>query len=68
MVIGDDGNKIYSYQIDIYDNELNAYEIYVLQEYDMANDIANKIKQIVGVELIDWSHIENYEGFRKRIL
>jgi len=68
MVIGDEGNKIYSYQIDIYDNELNAYEINVFKDYDMANNIANKIGKIIGVEINDWSHIENYEGFRKRIL
>jgi len=67
MERGESGN-IYSYQIDIYDNELNAYKIYVLHNYDMANNIANRIGKIIGVEVIDWSHVENYEGYRKRIL
>jgi hypothetical protein len=68
MIIGYEGKKIYSYRIDIYDNELNAYEIYVFKDYDTANNIANKIGKIIGIEVNDWSHIENYEGFRKRIL
>jgi len=68
MVIRDEGKKIYSYRIDLYDNELNAYEIYVFKDYDMAYNIANKIGKIIGVEINDWSHIENYEGLKKRIL
>jgi len=68
MIIGEEGGKSYSYQIDIYDNELNAYKVYVFSDYDIANDIANKIGVIIGVEVIDWTYIENYEGFIKRIL
>ena len=68
MIIGEDGGKSYSYQIDIYDNELNAYKVYVFLDYDMATNIANKIAVIVGVEVTDWTYIENYEGFIKRIL
>ena len=68
MIIGDEGGKSYSYQIDIYDNELNAYKVYIFSDYDMANNIANKIGVIIGVDVIDWTHIENYEGFIKRII
>jgi len=68
MVTGEEGNKIYSYQIDVYDAELNAYKLYVLQDYDMANNIAKTLGEIVEAEVIDWTHIENYEGFIKRIL
>jgi hypothetical protein len=63
-----EGGNIYSYQIDIYDNELNAYKIYDFNKYDMADNIAKKIAKITGVEVIDWSHVENYEGYRKRII
>jgi hypothetical protein len=63
-----EGGKSYSYQIDIYDNELNAYKINVFSDYDMANKIAKKIGEIMGKEVIDWTHIENYEGYIKRII
>ena len=63
-----EGGIIYSYQIDIYDNELNAYKINVFHDYDTANIIAKKIAKTIGVEVIDWSHVENYEGYRKRII
>jgi hypothetical protein len=68
MITGDEGGKSYSYQIDIYDNELNAYKVYIFSDYDAANNIANKIGVIIGVEVIDWTHVENYEGFKTRIL
>jgi hypothetical protein len=60
--------KIYTFKIDFYDNELNAYEILKNKNYDIVKNIADKISKIINVEIIDWSHIENYEGYRKRIL
>jgi len=68
MTMDKEGDKSYSYQIDIYDNELNAYKVYDFSDYDTANNIANRIGLITGVEVIDWTHIENYEGFIKRVL
>jgi hypothetical protein len=63
-----EAGKSYSYQIDIYDNELNAYKIYSFPDYIMAGNIAKKIGKIIETEVIDWTHIENYEGFIKRII
>jgi hypothetical protein len=42
--------------------------VYVFSDYDKAKDIAIKIGKIIEAEIIDWTHIENYEGFRKRII
>ena len=63
-----EGGKIYTYKIDIYDIELNAYELFEDTKYEIINEIANKISEILKVELLDWTHVENYEGYRKRIL
>jgi hypothetical protein len=63
-----DYGKTYIYKIDIYDNELNAYEIYDSKNYDIMNNLATGIGKIVKSEVIDRTDIENYEGFKKRIL
>ena len=67
-VIEGEGSKIYCYQIDIYDNELNAYEIYKNKNYDEIKNISMKISKLLNIEVIDWTHIENYEGYKKRII
>ena len=63
-----DYGKVYSYKIDIYDYELNAYEIYDDKDFDKIEKIALEIAEIVEIEINDWTHIENYEGYIKRII
>jgi hypothetical protein len=63
-----DYGKVYSYKIDIYDYELNAYEIYNDQDFGKIEKIALEIAEIIGIEINDWTHIENYEGYIKRII
>ena len=67
VIQGEDG-KIYTYQIDMYDNDLNAYEIYKNKKFDEVKNISKKISEILNVEVIDWTHIENYEGYKKRVI
>ena len=67
-IIEGEGGKIYTYQIDLYDNELNAYEIYKNKNYDETKNISTKIGELVNAEVIDWTHIENYEGYKKRVI
>jgi hypothetical protein len=63
-----DCGKVYSYKIDIYDYELNAYEIYADKDFDKIEKIALEIAEIVEIEINDWTHIENYEGYIKKII
>jgi heme/copper-type cytochrome/quinol oxidase subunit 2 len=64
---GEGGNR-YSYKIDIYDIELNAYELFEDTKYETTNKIAIKISEILDADVIDWTHVENYEGYKKRIV
>ena len=63
-----EGGAFYWYQIDIYDNDLNAYKICSDTDHDKINKVALEIKNIIEAEIVDWTHIENYEGFRKRLI
>ena len=67
VIDGEDG-KIYSYQIDIYDNELNAYEINKNNNYNEIEALSTRIGKILNAEVIDRTQTENYEGFKKRII
>jgi hypothetical protein len=58
----------YEYKIDIYDIELNAYEIYDHSEYEITREIAFEIGEILNIEVIDKADVENYEGFRQRVI
>jgi len=63
-----DYDKVYSYKIDIYDHELNAYEIYDDKNINKIGKIALEISETMRIEISDWTHIENYEGLKKRIV
>jgi len=63
-----EGRDIYTFKIDIYDNELNAYEIYESKMYVMVKKIALEIEKITKIKMIDRTDIDNYEGFIKRLL
>ena len=60
--------KRITYSIHIYDNDLNAYEILEMKNYDKIKEIAIKTGKNIGVDVKDRTHIENYEGFKKRIV
>ena len=57
-----------TYSIDIYDNELNAYEVCRSKNYNGINKTAVWIGNLTRVEVIDRSRIKNYEGFKRRII
>ena len=67
-VVDGENGKIYSYQIDIYDNKLNAYEICKNNNYDEIESLSTKIGKILNAEVIDCTQTENYEGYIKRII
>jgi hypothetical protein len=68
IIVGRYGKKMDKYKIDIYDCELNAYEIFDSMNYGFTLKIANKINDILNTEILKMTDINNYEGFRKRIL
>ena len=63
-----EGRKNYIFKIDIYDNELNAYEIYESISCDIIAKVALDIKKYTNIEILDKTDTENYEGYRQRIL
>ena len=68
MEMGSESGPVYSYKIDIYDYNLNAYEIYEDKNFEEIERIAQEIAKIIDKEINDWTHIENYEGYINRII
>jgi hypothetical protein len=60
--------KVEIYKIDIYDNELNAYELYDSTNYEIISKIASWLQSITKKEIIEKTNIDDYEGFRKRTI
>jgi hypothetical protein len=59
---------ITKYKIDLYDNELNAYEIFESTNFDKISMIATGIEKVTKIKVDDCTDVENYEGYIKRIL
>jgi hypothetical protein len=59
-------NYCKKYTIDIYDNELNAYECFDDKEYENILIVADEIENILKIKIEDKTDKENYEGFRQR--
>jgi hypothetical protein len=59
-------NYTKKYAIDIYDNELNAYECFDDKNYENILLIADEIEEILSIKIEDKTDEENYEGFRQR--
>jgi uncharacterized membrane protein (DUF485 family) len=66
-IIGRNENSIDIYKIDIYDESLNAYEIYNSSDYEAIQKITLWLNSIIKKEIIEKINIYDYEGFRKRI-
>jgi len=64
----EEDKKYQIFKIDIYDYELNAYEIYEHKNYNIIREMALEIKKYTNIEINDRTDVENYEGFRQRIL
>jgi hypothetical protein len=62
------GKTVDKYKIDIYDNELNAYEILNDYDYTIIINIAKELSEILVTEIIERTDINNYEEFRRRIM
>jgi hypothetical protein len=56
------------YKIDLYDRELNAYEIFDSINYNHIKKVAMKIQNTINSEIIERINVNDYEGFRKRII
>jgi hypothetical protein len=54
------------FTIDIYDNELNAYECFDTDNYEDVLLTANEIEQILNIKIDDKTEEINYEGFKVR--
>ncbi|GHU81749.1 hypothetical protein FACS189468_4940 [Spirochaetia bacterium] len=50
------------------DEKLNAYECYDSENIETIIDIANELVNVLDVEVVDKTGIEDYEGFIKRIV
>jgi hypothetical protein len=62
------GKTVDRYKIDIYDNELNAYEILNDYNYTIIINKAKELSEILVTEIIERTDINNYEEFRRRII
>ncbi|GHU74004.1 hypothetical protein FACS189450_14510 [Spirochaetia bacterium] len=56
------------YKIDLYDKELNAYEIFDSINFSYIKKVANDIQKITNAEIIEMIDIINYEEFKRRII
>jgi hypothetical protein len=64
IVVLKSSNKKYS--IDIYDNELNAYECFNSENYEHIISVAKTLGNEINVKIEENIHILNYEGFKQR--
>jgi hypothetical protein len=62
------GKAIDLYKIDLYDNELNAYEIYDDYNYPVIVEMVKELNKIIDSEILEKIDVNDYEGFRKRIV
>lgn len=56
------------FSIDIYDNDLNAYECFDTYSCEKAESAIVKLEKTFGYQVEDKTEKNDYEGFRKRII
>jgi len=65
---GNDYKAVNHFMLDIYDEDLNAYRCYDSIHLEHILAIASELSAVCDTTLKDRTAIEDYEGFKKRIL
>ena len=59
-------NNIFT--IDIYDNNLSAYECFDTFEYEKAIEVKNMFEKIFNIAILDKTDQDYYEGYKQRLI